>query len=240
MKALQIHEIETYYGTSHILQGLSLEIQEGDIVCLLGRNGAGKTTTIRSVMGMTRPKQGSIRLFGEEIVGWRSNRIFLKGVRIVPQGRHIFPMLTVEENLHLALMELLSSELRHETEKAYQMFPILRERRRQKGRTLSGGELQMLAIARAIMGSARLILMDEPSEGLAPIIIGQIENTILELKQKNITILLAEQNLQSALRVGDYYYIIDGGANVFSGSKDGLRANEEVQIRYLGVGKSAI
>ena len=144
-------------------------------------------------------------------------------------------MLSVEENLHLVLIGLSSSELRKETEKAYQMFPILQERKRQKGKSLSGGELQMLAIARAIMGVTRLLLMDEPSEGLAPIILAQIEKTVKELKQKKITILIAEQNLQSALQVGDYYYIIDNGANVFSGEQKDLRTNEEVQLSYLGV-----
>jgi len=238
MKALEIQEIETYYGTSHVLHGLSLEVSEGDIVCLLGRNGAGKTTTIRSIMGMIPPQRGSIKIFGEEVGGWRPNRIFSKGVRIVPQGRHIFPMLSVEENLHIALMGMPASELSKETEKAYQMFPILEERRRQKGRSLSGGQLQMLAIARAVMGNVRLLLMDEPSEGLAPIIIQQIEKTILQLKQKGITVLLAEQNLQSALRVGDYHYIIDNGTDVFRGGQKDLEANEEVKIKYLGVGTS--
>jgi branched-chain amino acid transport system ATP-binding protein len=238
MKALEVHEIDTYYGTSHILHGLSVEVPEGIIVCLLGRNGAGKTTTIRSVMGMTRPARGSIKIFGEEVRGWRSNQIYSKGVRVVPQGRHIFPMLSVEENLHLGRIGLPSSEFRKETEKAYQMFPILQKRKRQKGKTLSGGELQMLAIARAIMGPTRLLLMDEPSEGLAPIILTQIQKTVQELKQKKITILLAEQNLQFALQVGDYYYIIDNGANVFSGNQNDLCTNEEVQVSYLGVGIS--
>jgi len=238
MKALEVHEIHTYYGMSHVLHGLSLEVPEGDIVCLLGRNGAGKTTTVRSVMGMTRPAQGSIKIFGEEVRGSRSNRIYSKGVRIIPQGRHIFPMLSVEENLHLGLIGLSSSEIRKETEKAYQMFPILRERKRQQGRTLSGGELQMLAIARAMMGTTRLLLMDEPSEGLAPIILAQIEKTVRELKEKRITILLAEQNLQFALQVGDYFYIIDNGINVFSGNQKDLVTNEEIQLSYLGVGIS--
>jgi len=238
MKALTIDHIDTYYGMSHILHGLSLEVPVGDVVCLLGRNGAGKTTTIRSVMGMTPPARGFIKIFGEEVRGWRPNRIFPLGVRIVPQGRHIFPMLSAEENLRLALIELSSAEFNKEKEKIYEMFPEIREKQRQKGRTLSGGELQMLAIARAIMGNPRLILMDEPSEGLAPLIIARIEKTILELKQKKMTILLAEQNLQSALRVGDYHYIIDNGINVFSGNRGDLSANEEVQISYLGVGKS--
>ena len=238
MKALEVLEIHTYYGTSHVLHGLSLEVAEGGIVCLLGRNGAGKTTSIRSIMGMTCPAQGSIKIFGEEVRGRRSNQIYSKGVRVVPQGRHIFPMLSVEENLHLGLIGFSSSDLRKEIEKAYQMFPILRERKRQKGKTLSGGELQMLAIARAIMGPTRLLLMDEPSEGLAPIILAQIGKTVQELKQKKITTLLAEQNLQFALQVGDYYYLIDNGANVFSGDRKELYTNQEVQIRYLGVGTS--
>jgi branched-chain amino acid transport system ATP-binding protein len=238
MKAVEVLEIHTYYGTSHVLHGLSLEVAEGSIVCLLGRNGAGKTTSIRSIMGMTWPAQGSIKIFGEEVRGRRSNQIYSKGVRVVPQGRHIFPMLSVEENLHLGLIGFSSSDLRKEIEKAYQMFPILQERKRQKGKTLSGGELQMLAIARAIMGPTRLLLMDEPSEGLAPIILAQIGKTVQELKQKKITTLLAEQNLQFALQVGDYYYLIDNGTNVFSGDRKELYTNQEVQIRYLGVGIS--
>ncbi len=236
MKALEVHNIDTYYGTSHVLHRLSLEVPERDLVCLLGRNGAGKTTAIRSIMGMTRPARGSIKIFGEEVAGSRSNKIYTKGARIVPQGRHIFPMLSVEENLHLALIGLPSPDVKAETEKAYQMFPVLGQRKRQKGKTLSGGELQMLAIARAIMGPTRLLLMDEPSEGLAPVVLTQIEKTVQELKQRNITILLAEQNLQFALQVGDYFYIIDNGAIVFSGDRASLRANEEIQLRYLGVG----
>ena len=236
MKALEIDKIDTYYGTSHILHGLSLEVPERNLVCLLGRNGAGKTTAIRSIMGMTRPARGSIKIFDQEVAGSRANSIYAKGVRIVPQGRHIFPMLTVEENLRLAIIGLPSADVKVETEKVYQMFPVLGERRRQKGKTLSGGELQMLAIARAIMGTTRLLLMDEPSEGLAPVILAQIEKIVQELKQRNITILLAEQNLQFALQAGDYFYIIDNGAIVFSGDKTSLQANEEIQLRYLGVG----
>ena len=236
MKALEVSNIDTYYGASHVLHGLSLEVPERDLVCLLGRNGAGKTTAIRSIMGMTRPARGSIKIFGEEVAGSRSNSIYAKGARIVPQGRHIFPMLSVEENLRLALIGQSSPDVKAETEKAYQMFPILGQRKRQKGKTLSGGELQMLAIARAIMGPTRLLLMDEPSEGLAPVVLTQIEKTVQELKHRNITILLAEQNLQFALQVGDYFYIIDNGAIVFSGDKASLHANEEIKLRYLGVG----
>jgi branched-chain amino acid transport system ATP-binding protein len=144
-------------------------------------------------------------------------------------------MLTVEENLCLGLLRSSTSEIKKETEKAFELFPILQERKKQKARTLSGGELQMLAIARAIMGTTRLLLMDEPSEGLAPLVLAQIGKTILELKQNKMTILLAEQNLQFALQVADYYYIIDNGTTVFSGSRNDLKANEEVQVGYLGV-----
>jgi branched-chain amino acid transport system ATP-binding protein len=236
MKALEVQSIDTYYGTSHVLHGLSLEVPQGQLVCLMGRNGAGKTTTIRSIMGMTRPARGSVKIFGEEVAGFRSNAIYAKGVRIVPQGWHIFPMLTVEENLRLALIGQSSPDFKTETEKAFQTFPILGERKRQKARTLSGGELQMLAIARAIMGPTRLLLMDEPSEGLAPVILTKIGKTVHELKERDITILLAEQNLQFALNIGDYFYIIDNGAIVFSGDKASLLANREIQVRYLGVG----
>jgi len=236
MKALEVRNIDTYYGTSHVLHDVSLEVPEGRIVCLLGRNGAGKSTTIRSIMGMTSAARGSIQIFGEEVRGWRSNLIYAKGVRVVPQGWHIFPMLSVEENLCLGIIRLSASEISKETEKAYELFPILRERKRQKASSLSGGELQMLAIARAIMGRARLLLMDEPSEGLAPLVLAQIGKTILELKQNGMTILLAEQNLHFTLQVADYYHIIDNGANVFSGGPKDLAVNKEVQVRYLGVG----
>ncbi len=236
MKALEVDAIDTYYGTSHVLHKLSLQVPQGQIVCLMGRNGAGKTTTIRSIMGMTPPARGSIKVFGEEIARSRSNAIYARGVRIVPQGWHVFPMLTVEENLRLALISQPSPDFKSETEKAYLMFPRLGERRKQKARTLSGGELQMLAIARAMMGPARLLLMDEPSEGLAPVILVQIGKTVAELKTRDMTILLAEQNLQFALGIGDYFYIIDNGSIVFSGDKASLLANQEAQVRYLGVG----
>lgn len=236
MKALEVQNVDTYYGTSHVLHGLSLEVPQGQLVCLMGRNGAGKTTTIRSIMGMTRPTHGSIKIFGEEVAGSRSNEIYRKGARIVPQGWHIFPMLSVEENLRLALIGQSSPDFKAETEKAFRMFPILGERKGQKARTLSGGELQMLAIARAMMGPTRLLLMDEPSEGLAPVILAQIGRTVQELKSRDITILLAEQNLQFALNVGDYFHIIDNGTIVFSGDKTSLLSNREIQVRYLGVG----
>lgn len=236
MNGLEVREIDTYYGPSHVLHGISLDVAERGIVCLLGRNGAGKTTTIRSIMGMNPPASGSIRIFGEEVRGLRPNQIYARGVRIVPQGWHIFPMLSVRENLCLGLIRLSDKELRKETEKAFAMFPILEERKNQKARTLSGGELQMLAIARAMVGPTRLLLMDEPSEGLAPLVLVQIGKIILELKQRDITILLAEQNLQFALQLGDGFFIIDNGANVFFGDRESLRGNEDIQVQFLGVG----
>ena len=234
MKALSVEKIDTYYGTGHVLHGVSLEAAKGQVVCLLGRNGAGKSTAIRSIMGMTPASAGSIRIFGEEVLGRRSDAVYKLGVRIVPQGWRIFPMLTVEENLCLGIIRLSSAEIKRETERAYALFPLLSERRKQKARTLSGGELQMLAIARAIVGQARILLMDEPSEGLAPLVLSQIGRTVLALKETGMTVLLAEQNLQFSLKVADYYYIIDNGANVFAGSREELAASD-VQVRYLGV-----
>lgn len=236
MNALEVRGIDTYYGTNHALHGISLDVAERGIVCILGRNGAGKTTTIRSIMGMTPPASGSIRIFGEEVRGLRPNQIYARGVRIVPQGWHIFPMLSVRENLCLGLIRLSDREIRKETEKAFAMFPRLEERKNQKARTLSGGELQMLAIARAMVGPTRLLLMDEPSEGLAPLVLAQIGKTIRELERRDITILLAEQNLQFALQLAEGFFIIDNGTNVFSGDGDSLRANQDIQVRYLGVG----
>jgi branched-chain amino acid transport system ATP-binding protein len=236
MKALEVREIDTYYGMSHILHGISLDVAERGIVCILGRNGAGKTTIIRSIMGMTPPASGSIKIYGEEVRGLRSNKIYAKGVKVVPQGWHIFPMLSIEENLCLGLIRLPAREIMREADKAYEMFPILRARKTQKARTLSGGELQMLAIARAIVGITGLLLMDEPSEGLAPLVLAQIGEIVLDLKKRDITILLAEQNLQFALKLADGFYIIDDGANVFSGGREELRRNKDIQARFLGVG----
>jgi len=170
-----------------------------------------------------------------EIRGWRSDRIYTKGVRIVSQGWHIFPMLTVEENLCLGIMRFKASVIVKEVERAYALFPILAERRKQKAKILSGGELQMLAIARAITGPARILLMDEPSEGLAPLVLSSIGKTTGELKKDGMTILLAEQNLQFSLKTGDFYYIIGNGANVFAGTREELTVHKDIQLRYLGV-----
>ena len=236
MILLEVREIHTYYGLSHVLHGISLNVQEGEVVCLLGRNGAGKSTTIRSIMGLTPPAQGSIRAFNLDIHTMKPYDIFKHGIRWIPQGRKIFPMLTVEENLKLALISEGSQNQARELTQAYELFPILRAKRRSKANTLSGGQLQMAAIARALIGPTRLILMDEPTEGLAPLIIQQIGEVIRSIKDQGKTVLLAEQNLQLALSVADRHYIIDNGQIKFTGTGQELDQNEEVKRTYLGVG----
>lgn len=237
MKALSVEGIHTYYGAGHVLQGVSLEVNAGEVVCLLGRNGAGKTTTIRSIMGLSAPAEGRILLFDQDIEKMKPYEIFQLGIRWVPQGRAIFPMLTVQENLQLALVKMRSVDEMEELEKNYKMFPVLRERRHAKAGTLSGGELQMLAIARALMGPTKLILMDEPTEGIAPKVIRQIGETILTMKAQGNTVLLAEQNLSLALTVADRLYIIDKGEIRFQGTVADLEGNDEVQRTYLGVSR---
>jgi len=240
VNALVLDEINSYYGISHILHGISLEVKEKEVVCLLGRNGAGKTTTIRSIIGLTPPRSGRVLIFGDERQARKPYEIFRCGVRLIPQGRHVFPMLTVEENLRLALVQGGIQDERAELDKAYAMFPMLKEKRSGRGRTLSGGQLQMLAIARALLGPVRLILMDEPTEGLAPIIIEQIAKSILEIKQSGKTVLLAEQHLQMALNVGDRHYIIDNGHLVFQGTSADIQADEEIKSTYLGISREHI
>jgi len=236
MRALQVEDIHTYYGLSHVLHGISLQVNEGEVVCLLGRNGAGKTTTIRSIMGLNPPAQGQIIIYDQPIQRRKPFDIFKLGIRWIPQGRRIFPMLSVEENLKLALVSSGFKDIQTELDRAYELFAILGERRKARANTLSGGQLQMLAIARAIIGPARLILMDEPTEGLAPIVINQIGDIILSIKAKGTTVLLAEQNLQLALSVADRHYVIDNGQIRFEGTSAELDDHEEIKRTYLGVG----
>jgi branched-chain amino acid transport system ATP-binding protein len=240
MTVLLVEDIHSYYGISHVLHGLSLEVQEREVVCLLGRNGAGKTTAIRSIIGLTPPRSGKVSIFGKEVQGKKPYEIFRSGVRLIPQGRHIFPMLTVEENLRLALVGAGVKDEKNELEKAYTLFPVLKEKRRDKSRTLSGGQLQMVANARALLGPARLILMDEPTEGLSPLLIEHLGQSILEMKKSGKTVLLAEQHLQTALNVGDRHYIIDNGHLVFQGTSQDIQDNEEVRSTYLGISKKSI
>jgi branched-chain amino acid transport system ATP-binding protein len=238
---LEVEGIHTFYGLSHILFGVSLRVEPGEVICLLGRNGAGKTTTLKSIMGLTPPKQGSIRFKGEEITGKEPYLLARKGIGYVPDDRRIFADLTVGENLEIATR---SSEpfdyaqdktrfVRWDKERVYELFPALKEIESRKGGCLSGGEQKMLAIARALMGNPELLLLDEPTEGLAPMLVRALEEQIRKLRETGLTVLLAEQNVRSALRLGDRGYIIDNGQIRYQGSIEELRENEEVRKKYL-------
>jgi len=229
---LDVEAIHTYYGLSHILFGVSLKVEPGEVVCLLGRNGAGKTTTMKSIMGINPPKQGIIRYKEEEITGKEPYLLARKGISFVPDDRRIFADLTVEENLEIASRKSKVGE-GWDKERIYGLFPALKEIERRKGGCLSGGEQKMLAIARALMGNPELMLLDEPFEGLAPTLIRTLEGQIKKLKETGLTVLLAEQNVRSALKLSDRGYIIDDGNIRYHGSIEELRENEEIRKKYL-------
>jgi branched-chain amino acid transport system ATP-binding protein len=228
---LEVTGIHTYYGDSHILQGVSLTVQPGELVCLLGRNGVGKTTTMNSIIGFNRPRTGSVVVNGRNVTGLQSYRIAAAGVGLVPQGRRIFAPLSVKENLVFAETRSGPWDLA----RVYELFPRLLERQRNRGDTLSGGEQQMLAIGRALLMNPKLLLMDEPSEGLAPLVIREIGQVVQELKRAGMAVLLAEQNLALALSVADRCYVLHKGQVVFESPADALRHDEDVKHRYLGV-----
>ena len=230
---LKLESINTYYWTSHILWDLSLHVPQGSIVAILGRNGMGKTTIMRSIVGLTPPRAGEIRFKGEQINGLEPYKISHKGIAYVPQGRGIFPSLSVKENLLVAARGQNGKDA-WGLERVYDFFPILKEREKFYANLLSGGEQQMLAIARALMTNPELLIMDEPSEGLAPLIIKQIGEVICKLKGR-LTVFLAEQNFKMALSVSDYIYIVSMGAVVHECTPDTLRDNEEVKQKWLGV-----
>jgi len=227
---LAVERIQTYYGDSHVLRGVSVRVAPGEAVALLGRNGAGKTTLIRSVAGMTPPRDGRVVFDGQAVERWPAYRIARRGLALVPQGRRIFAPLSVRENL---LLGARSGEWR--LEKVYDLFPRLREREEQSGGTLSGGEQQMLAIGRALMTNGRMLVLDEPSEGLAPIIVREIGRVVQGLKSERLSILLVEQNYHLALRVADRIYVMNKGQVVWEGTPAGLEADEEIKRRFLGV-----
>jgi branched-chain amino acid transport system ATP-binding protein len=228
---LALDAIHTYYADSHILQGVSLEVHAGELVSLLGRNGAGKTTTIRSIIGFNRPRSGRIVLEGRDVTRFPSYQMASSGVGLVPQGRRIFAPLTVKENLVFAERKGGPWTL----ERVYQLFPRLKERQHNEGSSLSGGEQQMLAIGRALLMNPRLLLLDEPSEGLAPLVLREIGKVIGELKSSGMAILLAEQNLALALAVSDRCYVLNKGQVVHAAPADALRHDDQVKHRYLGV-----
>jgi branched-chain amino acid transport system ATP-binding protein len=230
---LVVERIQTYYGDSHVLHGVSVRVAPGEAVALLGRNGAGKTTLIRSVAGMTPPRDGRVVFDGQAVERWPAYRIARRGLALVPQGRRIFAPLSVRENL---LLGARSGEWR--LEKVYDLFPRLREREEQSGGTLSGGEQQMLAIGRALMTNGRMLVLDEPSEGLAPIIVREIGRVVQGLKGERLSILLVEQNYHLALRVADRIYVMNKGQIVWEGTPAGLEADEDIKRRFLGVAEA--
>jgi branched-chain amino acid transport system ATP-binding protein len=230
---LEVKDIHTYYGDSHVLQGVSLEVHRGEVVCLLGRNGAGKSTTMKSIMGLVPPRQGHIYFLGEETTGLAPYRMVKKGMAYVPEDRRVFPDLTVEENLEVAHIAA-GREGRWTVKGILEIFPMLDRLRHRKAGHLSGGEQQLLVIARALMANPSMLLLDEPCEGLAPIIVEELEKVILEIRQE-VTILLAEQNAPFALRVSHRGYVIEKGQIKFQGTREELLANEEVQTRYLAL-----
>ena len=228
---LEVAGVHTFYGDSHVLHDVSLTVADGEVLTILGRNGMGKTTLIRSIIGFTPPRAGAVRLKGENVAGLAPYRLVARGVALVPQGRRVFPSLTVRENLDVARR----GTGRWSRERVYELFPRLRERAGNRANKLSGGEQQMLAIARALMCNPELLLLDEPTEGLAPLLVREVGRVIGELKREGLSILLVEQNLPLALGVADRVHILSRGQIVYSGTPSALAADEDVKSRHLGV-----
>jgi branched-chain amino acid transport system ATP-binding protein len=226
--ALQAQDLNTFYGKSHILHGVSLEVRQGEIVALLGRNGAGKTTTLRSLVGLTHPRQGEVHIFGKTTTNWPPYRIAALGVGYVPEGRKIFPSLTVEENLKVPIDRPGPWTIA----RIYKLFTRLAERRNSKGRQLSGGEQEMLAIARALVLNPNLLLLDEPSQGLAPLIVQEVFRVVTAARKEGISVLLVEQNVRAAVEVADRAYVLDDGSVVYSGAAAEF-AKDEARVRSL-------
>ena len=236
MAMLEINDIHGYYGKIHALKGISLTVEEGEIVTLIGANGAGKTTTLRSISGLHPPRQGTINLEGEDLAPYKAHEIVYKNVAMVPEGRGIFARLTVAENLDMgAFSRQDKNGISKDLERVFTLFPRLEERRTQVAGTLSGGEQQMLATGRALMAHPRLLLLDEPSMGLAPVLVEDIFDTILEINKEGTTILLVEQNAQMALSVADRGYVMQTGEIVLQDTAANLKENEMVQKAYLGI-----
>jgi branched-chain amino acid transport system ATP-binding protein len=229
--ALEVEGVHTYYGESHVLQGISLRVNAGEVLAILGRNGMGKTTLIRTIVGFTPAREGRVRYKDTEVTRLSSFRMVELGMALVPQGRRVFPSLSVRENLEVARR----GAGRWSLEQVYALFPRLRERAANRANKLSGGEQQMLAIGRALMSNPDLLLMDEPTEGLAPLLVREVGRVIAELKRSGLSILLVEQNLALALSVADRVHVLSRGQIVYTGTSAELMGNDDVKTRYLGV-----
>jgi branched-chain amino acid transport system ATP-binding protein len=236
MPILEVENIHSYYGNIHALKGVSLTVEKGEIVSLIGANGAGKSTTLRTICGLLKPADGHVRFDGEDLAPYKPHDIIFKGMSMVPEGRRIFARLTVSENLEMgAYTRKRGSEIASDLEFVFTLFPRLKERRNQVGGTLSGGEQQMLATGRALMARPRLLLMDEPSMGLAPVLVESIFDTIVKINKEGTTILLVEQNALMALSVASRGYVLQTGTIVLSDTADSLKQNKTVQKSYLGM-----
>jgi branched-chain amino acid transport system ATP-binding protein len=233
---LELQDVHSYYGNIHALKGISLTVDKGEIVTLIGANGAGKSTTLRTISGIIKPRQGSVRLAGERIDELPAHKVVERGVLQSPEGRRIFPRLSVQENLEMGAFTRTDKDgIAADLERVFGLFPRLKERATQKGGTLSGGEQQMLAIGRALMGSPKVLLLDEPSMGLAPVLVEQIFSIIKDINTQGITILLVEQNALMALGIAHRGYVLQTGQIVLADSAQGLSENETVQKAYLGM-----
>ncbi|AZC38418.1 ABC transporter ATP-binding protein [Pseudomonas chlororaphis] len=228
---LTVENIHSYYDKSHVLEGVSLQVNAGELVTLLGRNGAGKTTTLRSILGIICPRQGQIRFNGQELVGKKIFEIARQGLALVPEHRGIFRLLSVEENLRIAQRK----SSRWQLEDVYGMFPRLKERRKNAGHALSGGEQQMLAIARALLNDPRLLILDEPTEGLAPVIVDELVKILRKIKDDGLPVLLVEQNLMVCDKLADRHYVFEQGRVVYQGSAADFRADPSIKNRYLAL-----
>jgi branched-chain amino acid transport system ATP-binding protein len=232
---LQLENIHSYYGTSHILHGISLEVAQGEAVCILGRNGAGKSTTFKTIIGLLKPRKGRVVFAGSDVTGSHPFQIARLGIGYVPEDRRIYPDLTIRENMEVAYRPRADGKGRWNLERVYHTFPVLREMADRKGRHMSGGEQQMLTIARALMGNPDLLLLDEPSEGLAPLIVANVGRLILAIRQEGVAILLAEQNSVFALKLVERAYMLDKGVIEWRGNVQEISENLDLRVRYLSI-----
>lgn len=234
MKLLKVSGIETFYGKIQALKGVSLEVEQGKIVTILGANGAGKTTTMKTIAGLIKPKTGTIEFLGENVTGLRPDQLVKKGISLVPEGRAILSGMTVMENLDMGAYQRKDKEVEKDLEDVMKRFPILKERKNQLGGTLSGGQQQMLAIARALLARPKLLLLDEPSMGLAPLIVAEIFKIIKEIKDAGTTVLVVEQNAKQALKIADYGYVLETGKVIIHGKAKDLLEDPRIVEAYLG------